>query len=71
MSNSCEPKTARLLGTRDFPGKNTGVGYHFLLQGIFLAQGSNPGLVHFRQSPALQEDSLLTEPPGKLYNIKY
>ena len=26
----------------DSPGKNTGVGCHFLLQGIFLTQGSNP-----------------------------
>ena len=25
----------------EFPGKNTGVGYHVLLQGIFLTQGSN------------------------------
>ena len=25
--------------------KNTGVGCHFLLQGIFLTQGSNPGLL--------------------------
>ena len=33
----------------DFPGKNTGVGCHFLLQGIFLTQGSNPGLPHCRQ----------------------
>ena len=31
------------------PGKNTGVGYHFLLQGIFPTQGSNPGLPHWRQ----------------------
>ena len=30
-------------------GKNTGVGYHFLLQGIFLTQGSNQGLLHCRQ----------------------
>ena len=30
---------------RDSPG-NTGVGCHFLLQGIFLAQGSNSGLLH-------------------------
>ena len=29
-----------------FPGKNTGVGCHFLLQGIFLTQGSNPHLLH-------------------------
>ena len=26
----------------DFPGKNTGAGCHFLLQGIFPTQGSNP-----------------------------
>ena len=25
----------------DSPGKNTGVGYHFLFQGIFLTQGFN------------------------------
>ena len=31
------------------PGKDTGVGGHSLLQGIFLIQGSNPGLPHCRQ----------------------
>ena len=31
----------------DFPGKNIGVGYHFLLQGIFPIQGSNPHLLHW------------------------
>ena len=36
---------ARLLCPWDFPGKNTGVGCHFLLQGIFLTQGSNPQLL--------------------------
>ena len=30
----------------NFPGKNTGVGCHFLLQGIFLTQGSNSCLLH-------------------------
>ena len=30
----------------DSPGKNTGVGCHALLQGIFLTEGSNPGLLH-------------------------
>ena len=40
---------SRLLCPRNFPGKNTGVGYHFLLQGIFLAQGLNPGLLHCKQ----------------------
>ena len=33
----------------DSPGKNTGVGCHALLQGIFPIQGSNPGLLHCRQ----------------------
>ena len=31
-----------------FPGQNTGVGSHSLLQGIFPTQGSNPDLLHFR-----------------------
>ena len=30
------------------PGKNTGVDCYFLLQGIFLTQGLNPGLPHCR-----------------------
>ena len=30
----------------NFPVKNTGVGCHFLLQGIFPTQGSNPCLLH-------------------------
>ena len=33
---------ARLLCPWDSPGKNIGVGCHFLLQGIFPTQGSNP-----------------------------
>ena len=33
----------------DSPGKNTGVGCHALLQGIFLTQGSNSGLLHCRR----------------------
>ena len=33
----------------DSLGKNTGVGCHALLQGIFPNQGSNPGLLHCRQ----------------------
>ena len=41
-----------LLCPWDFPGKNTGVGCHFLLQGIFQTQGWNPGLLHCRESPA-------------------
>ena len=33
----------------NFPGQNTGVGILSHLQGIFPTQGSNPGLLHFRQ----------------------
>ena len=36
----------RFLCPWDFPGKNTGVGCHFLLQGIFLTQGLNLGLLY-------------------------
>ena len=42
----------RLLCLWNFPGKNTGVGCHFLLQGIFPTKGSNPcllSLLHCRQ----------------------
>ena len=48
MSHSFCP-ALRLLCPWDSPGKNTGVGCHFLLQGIFLTQGLNPGLLHCRQ----------------------
>ena len=50
---------ARLHCPWDFPGKNTGVSCHFLLQGIFLTQGSNALL-----SPAL--DSLALHHLGLL-----
>ena len=36
---------ARLLCPWDSPGKNTGVGCHALVQGIFQIQGSNPHLM--------------------------
>ena len=48
MSHSLQPHGLQptiLLSPWNFPGKNTGVGCHFLLQGIFLAQGSNPHLL--------------------------
>ena len=38
-----------LLCPWDSPGKNTGVGCPSLLQGIFLTQGWNPGLLHCRR----------------------
>ena len=34
----------------NFPGKNTRVGSHSLFQGIFLTQGSNPDLLHCKQT---------------------
>ena len=40
----------RLLCPWDSPGKNTGVGCHFLLQGIFLTQGLDPGLLHYKET---------------------
>ena len=54
-----------LLCPWNFPGKYTGVGGHFLLQGIFLTQGITP------ESPALQAisciigRSFITKPLGK------
>ena len=50
MSESLQP--TRLLCLWDFPGKNTGVGCHALLQGDL----TNPGIKSV--SPALQADSL-------------
>ena len=48
----CDPMDCSLPGCCpwDFPSKNTGVGCHFLLQGIFPTQGSNLGLPHCRQT---------------------
>ena len=39
---------SRFLCLRDFPGKNTGVGCHLLLQGIFLTQGLNLSLLYWQ-----------------------
>ena len=49
QSDSLQPyrlQPARFFCPWDFPGKNTGVGCHFLLQGIFPTQGLNPCLLH-------------------------
>ena len=37
----------KFLCSLDSPGKNTGVGCHALLQGIFPTQGSIPRLLHW------------------------
>ena len=41
-------RTARLCSPWDFPGKNTEIGCHFLLQGIFLTQEPNLPLLHWQ-----------------------
>ena len=40
----CSPPASTVHGIS--PGRNTGVGCHFLLQGIFATQGSNLCLFH-------------------------
>ena len=60
----CNPMACNLPGSSvpgDSLGKNTRVGCHALLQGIFPAQGSNPGFLHCRWV-------LYQEPPGKPKN---
>ena len=69
MSDSLLPHglyRIRLLCPWDFPGKNTGVGSHFLLQRIFSTQGSNLCLRHW------QVDSLPLGKPQyhKLLDLK-
>ena len=52
----------KLLCPWDSPGKNTGVGCHAILQGIFPTHASNPRLLillHWKV------DSLPQAPPGK------
>ena len=47
----CDPMDCSSPGSSvhgDSPDKNTGVGCHALLQGIFPTQGLNPGLPHCR-----------------------
>ena len=58
-SDSLQPlglQPTSLLCPRDSPGKNTGMGFHALLQGIF----STPFM-----SPALASGPFTTEPRGK------
>ena len=64
----CDPMGCSLIGSSvhgisqmrilAFPGENTGVGCHFLVQGIFPTQGSNPHLLNW------QEESLLLTHEG-------
>ena len=54
---------ARLLCPWDSPGKNTGVGCHFLLQGILLTQGLN-------RVSCIGRQILYPESQGKPYNMR-
>ena len=61
----------RLLCPWISPGKNTGGGYNFLLQGIFLTQRSKP---HLLTSPALERDFFTTSatweaPPNHILHL--
>ena len=58
----CSPPGSSVLG--DSPDKNTGVGCHALLQGIFPTRRSNPCLLCLLH---WQAGSLPLEPPGKHY----
>ena len=73
VSNSATPWTVACQAplSMGFPGKNTGVGCHFLLQGIFPTQESNlhlPWLLHW------QADSLSLRylgNPGALHILHF
>ena len=58
------PPGSSILG--DSPDKNTGVGCHALLQGIFLTQGSKP---HLSRLLRWQAGSLLVVPFGKPWSM--
>ena len=56
---------ARLLCPWDFPSKNTGVGCHFLLQGL-----PDPGIISTSPAAsALAGRFLTTQPPGNPFNF--
>ena len=75
VSDSLRPhglQPTRLLGPWDFPGENTGVGCHFLLQGICPTQGLSPHLLcllHCRRcfTRWATEDSMYTLTPPVLH----
>ena len=64
----CDPQSARLLCLWNSPGRNTGVGCQFLLQGIFPTQGSNPGLPHCGQTLYCLSYRALS--PANMMNMK-
>ena len=68
MSDSSRPhglQPTRLLCAEDVLSNNTGMACHFLTQGIFPIQGSNPRLLHG------QADSLPLSHQGSLLLLAY
>ena len=61
----------RLLCPWDSQGKDTGVSCHFLLQGIFLTQGSNLGLLHWQADPLPLNHLEDPTPPRMNPNVNY
>ena len=49
VCHTCEDRREVKVAPWNFPGQNTGMGSHSLLQGMFPTQGSNPGLPHCRR----------------------
>ena len=71
MSDSLQPRglqPTRLLWPWDSLGKNTGLGYHALLQEVCMTQGSNQSLMHLLH---WQTGSLPLAPPGKQAGAEY
>ena len=62
LCNLMDHRPPKLLCPWDSPGKNTGVGCHGLLQGIFLTQGLN---LHLLCLLHWQAGSLPLAPPWK------
>ena len=76
MSNFVTPRTIALQVplSMGLSKQNAGVGCHFLLQGIFLTQGTDLCLLHYRWPPELQVDALplkvpVVKPPGKTNHL--
>ena len=68
VSDTLQPhglQPIRLFFPWDFPGKSTGVGCHFLLQGDLPDPGIEPA------SPALAGRFFITVPPGKPFNLTF
>ena len=68
ISTLRDPVDCRLPESRDSPGKNTGVGCHALLQGIFPTQGSNLHLLcllHWQVGSLGYQDTIILQQKHK------